>query len=62
MVGQGGVQGEISCETDRSKFIGRGGTLASPAALQKVGAAFEHRRFRARSHHFAAAHGHSGTG
>ncbi|MGA3006477.1 MAG: glucoamylase family protein, partial [Opitutaceae bacterium] len=34
MVGQGGEQGEISCETDRSRFIGRGGTLAHPAALQ----------------------------
>ena len=36
MVGQGGAQGEISCETDRFKFIGRGRTLASPAAMQKV--------------------------
>jgi cellobiose phosphorylase len=34
MVGQGGAQGEISCETDRSKFIGRGGTLANPATMQ----------------------------
>ena len=34
LVGQGGAQGEISCETDRSRFIGRGGTLAGPAALQ----------------------------
>jgi len=34
MVGQGGEQGEISCETDRSRFVGRGGTLANPAALQ----------------------------
>ena len=36
MVGQGGAQGEISCETDRFKFIGRGRTLANPAAMQKV--------------------------
>ena len=35
-VGQGGAQSEISCETDRVKFIGRGGTLEHPAALQKV--------------------------
>jgi cyclic beta-1,2-glucan synthetase len=31
---QGDDQGEISCETDRSKFIGRGGSLARPAALE----------------------------
>ena len=31
---QGEGQGEISCETDRSRFIGRGGSLANPAALQ----------------------------
>ena len=36
MVGQGGTQGEISCETDRARFIGRGGTLVNPAAMQKV--------------------------
>ena len=36
MVGQGGRQGKISCETDRSRFVGRGGTLARPAALQKI--------------------------
>jgi len=34
MVCQDGNQGEISCETDRSRFVGRGGTLASPAAMQ----------------------------
>jgi cellobiose phosphorylase len=34
MVGQGGEQGAISCETDRSRFVGRGGTSASPAAMQ----------------------------
>ncbi len=36
MVGQGGEQGEISYETDRSRFIGRGRTLASPAAMQET--------------------------
>ncbi|HET7536561.1 MAG TPA: glucoamylase family protein, partial [Candidatus Didemnitutus sp.] len=36
LVGQGGKQGEISCETDRSRFIGRGGTLAAPASLQRA--------------------------
>jgi cellobiose phosphorylase len=36
MVGQGGEQGEISCETDRFRFVGRGGTLANPAAVQGV--------------------------
>jgi len=36
MVGQGGGQGEISCETDRSRFVGRGGTLVNPAAMQSL--------------------------
>ena len=36
LVGQGGDQGKISCETDRSRFIGRGGTLANPVAMQSV--------------------------
>jgi cyclic beta-1,2-glucan synthetase len=36
MVGQGGEQGEISCETDRARFVGRGGSLASPAAMQSA--------------------------
>ncbi len=33
MVGQGGQQGELSWETDRARFIGRGRTLARPAAM-----------------------------
>jgi len=36
MVGQGGEQGAISCETDRTRFVGRGGTLANPAAMQGI--------------------------
>ena len=36
MVGQGGEMGEVSCETDRSLFIGRGGSPAAPAALRKA--------------------------
>ena len=28
--------GEISCETDRSRFVGRGGNLATPAAMQSL--------------------------
>jgi cellobiose phosphorylase len=36
ITGQGGEQGEISCETDRTRFIGRGGTLANPAAMQGI--------------------------
>jgi cellobiose phosphorylase len=37
MVGQGGELGEVSCETDRGRFVGRGGTLVNPAAMQGVG-------------------------
>jgi cellobiose phosphorylase len=33
MVGQGGQLGELSCETDRARFVGRGRTLARPAAM-----------------------------
>jgi cellobiose phosphorylase len=33
---QGGEHGAISYETDRSRFVGRGGTLARPAAMQNV--------------------------
>jgi len=36
MVGQGGQQGGLSWETDRARFIGRGRTLARPAALQEA--------------------------
>ena len=36
MVGQGGEQGAVSCETDRSRFVGRGGSMASPAAMQDI--------------------------
>jgi cellobiose phosphorylase len=36
MVTQGGKPGAISCETDRSRFIGRGGSPAAPAALREV--------------------------
>jgi len=36
MMVQEGEQGEVSCETDRSRFIGRGGTLAFPAAMQNM--------------------------
>jgi cellobiose phosphorylase len=36
MVGQGGELGAVSCETDRSRFVGRGGTLANPAAMRGV--------------------------
>ncbi|MFO7936622.1 MAG: glucoamylase family protein, partial [Kiritimatiellia bacterium] len=30
--------GEVSCETDRVRFVGRGGSLASPAAMQNTDA------------------------
>jgi cellobiose phosphorylase len=34
MLCQGGEAGDISCETDRSRFVGRGRSLAKPAAMQ----------------------------
>ncbi len=34
MVVLGAAPGDLSCETDRSKFVGRGGTSANPAAMQ----------------------------
>ena len=34
MVDHGDAPGDISCETDRSRFVGRGGSLARPAAMQ----------------------------
>ncbi len=34
LVGPNLPPGELSCETDRSAFVGRGRTLASPAAMQ----------------------------
>jgi cellobiose phosphorylase len=33
MVGSAGESGDVSCETDRARFIGRGGSLANPAAM-----------------------------
>lgn len=36
--GQGGEQGETSCETDRSRFLGRNRSPANPAALEQEGA------------------------
>ncbi len=37
LAGLGGQQGDISCETDRARFVGRGGQLTRPAALQSSG-------------------------
>lgn len=36
MVGVSAKMGEISCETDRSRFVGRGGTPGNPAAMRDV--------------------------
>ncbi len=36
MVDQGGERGGTSCETDRCQFVGRGGSLAKPAAMQSL--------------------------
>jgi len=37
LVTQGAGEGEVTCETDRARFVGRGGTLANPAAMQTPG-------------------------
>jgi cellobiose phosphorylase len=37
MLDRDGKQGVVSCETDRSRFVGRGGGLANPAAMQTTG-------------------------
>ncbi|HVU16902.1 MAG TPA: glucoamylase family protein [Candidatus Didemnitutus sp.] len=34
---QGGGGGEVSCETDRMRFLGRGGSVARPEALERAG-------------------------
>ena len=36
MMVQAGEPGEVSCETDRSRFIGRGGSLVAPAAMHTM--------------------------
>ena len=36
IAGQGGKQSEVSCETDRARFVGRGGTLARPIAMHSL--------------------------
>src|SRR5262249_5488938 len=36
MVGEEGATGEISCETDRARFVGRSRTPVSPIAMQDV--------------------------
>ncbi len=36
MVVPGAGPGDLSCETDRAKFVGRGGTPANPAAMQAL--------------------------
>jgi cyclic beta-1,2-glucan synthetase len=38
LVGPAASLGPASCETDRCRFIGRGGSLTLPAALQRAGA------------------------
>jgi len=38
MAGRDELAGPVSCETDRSKFLGRGGTPVRPAALRQAGA------------------------
>ena len=36
MLVRGDEQGDISCETDRARFVGRGGSLSNPAAMQGI--------------------------
>ena len=52
----GNEVGTVSFETDRARFIGRGGNLTSPAALKNSSPLVEHRRFRARSDCFHPPH------
>ena len=37
MLAPDGMPGEVSCETDRRKFVGRGASMANPAAMQEPG-------------------------
>jgi cyclic beta-1,2-glucan synthetase len=38
LIGDGpGEKDEVSCETDRSRFVGRGGSLSQPAAIRERG-------------------------
>jgi cellobiose phosphorylase len=36
MLGRGDEQNAVSCETDRARFVGRGGSLANPAAMLNI--------------------------
>jgi cellobiose phosphorylase len=36
MLNRGEEQEAVSCETDRARFVGRGGSLANPAAMQNI--------------------------
>jgi len=36
MLVRGDEQGSLSCETDRARFVGRGGSLSNPAAMQGI--------------------------
>ena len=36
MLGRGDEQEAVSCETDRARFVGRGGSLANPAAMLNI--------------------------
>lgn len=36
LLGPEGGPDDLSCETDRGQFVGRGGTLAKPAAMQSI--------------------------
>jgi len=36
MISDEDIPGAVTCETDRSRFIGRGGTVANPAAMRNV--------------------------
>jgi cellobiose phosphorylase len=38
MLGREEEQAAVSCETDRARFVGRGGSMANPAAMQTIDA------------------------
>ena len=62
LVGEPGAQSEISCETDRYRFVGRSRNLVRPAALQKAGPLSNTTGSVLDPNHFASTQRYSATG